>query len=102
MLSDITGKAPLMPYAAYGVWWCQCCPQYTNTTFQTEILAMYKQLDLPLSVTVIDSKLRCQVLIDAFQILILILILIRVQWIGIQLLPAMTGIHTHGTVIECA
>eukprot|EP01065_Artemidia_motanka_P009447 TRINITY_DN1482_c0_g1_i2.p1 TRINITY_DN1482_c0_g1~~TRINITY_DN1482_c0_g1_i2.p1 ORF type:complete len:865 (+),score=254.11 TRINITY_DN1482_c0_g1_i2:79-2673(+) len=54
MLTSITGSAPLMPKPAYGVWWCQCCPQYTPESFNSEVLLEYKNRSLPLSMAVID------------------------------------------------
>ena len=33
LLADVTGPPPLMPRAAYGVWWCQCCPAYSAASF---------------------------------------------------------------------
>jgi hypothetical protein len=53
-LVDITGAAPLMPRSAYGVWWCQCCPAYTDESFNTEVLLEYAQRQLPLSQVVLD------------------------------------------------
>jgi hypothetical protein len=53
-LASITGRAPLMPHAAYGVWWCQCCPAYTSHSFEQEILAEYANHSLPLTVAVLD------------------------------------------------
>ena len=53
-LASITGPAPLMPQAAYGVWWCQCCPAYTAQSFEQEILAFYNNHSLPLTIVVLD------------------------------------------------
>ena len=76
MLTDVTGRAPLMPRAAYGVWWCQCCPAYSDRSFNEEVrscasssssssspiglprlwqvLAEYRARALPLSIAVLD------------------------------------------------
>eukprot|EP01051_Picozoa_sp_SAG22_P000749 SAG22_NODE_23_length_31399_cov_35.631313_18_plen_961_part_00 len=53
-LASITGRAPMMPHVAYGVWWCQCCPAYTSRSFEQEILAEYANHSLPLTVAVLD------------------------------------------------
>eukprot|EP00666_Eupelagonemidae_sp_cell4sb_P010822 gene10822-16360_t len=53
-LTTVTGAAPLMPHAAYGVWWSQCCPKYTSSDFDRTILREYRNRSLPLSVVVLD------------------------------------------------
>lgn len=45
LLSDVTGPPPLMPRAAYGVWWCQCCPAYSAASFNEEVT---ERIALPL------------------------------------------------------
>ena len=53
-LAAVTGRAPLLPRAGYGVWWCECCPQYTSASFSSEVLAEYRNRSLPLTVVVLD------------------------------------------------
>jgi hypothetical protein len=55
-LTTITGTAPLMPMAAYGVWYSGCCiPELYNSTAVRELLlAEYKKQDLPLDTFVFD------------------------------------------------
>ena len=47
--TTVTGTAPLMPMAAYGVWYSGCCIPglYNSTAVRQLILAEYKRQDLP-------------------------------------------------------
>lgn len=55
-LTTITGTGPLLPMAAYGVWYSGCCipDLYNSTAVRTLLLAEYRRQDLPLDVFVFD------------------------------------------------
>ena len=55
-LALLTGAPPLMPLAAYGVWYSGCCIQdlYNESAVANAILAPYKVKDLPLDFFVFD------------------------------------------------
>eukprot|EP00039_Didymoeca_costata_P009814 m.130909 g.130909 ORF g.130909 m.130909 type:complete len:871 (-) comp14610_c0_seq11:30-2642(-) len=55
-LASITGPPPLMPLAAYGVYYSGCClPElYTQKAVEQDLLQQYKNLDLPLDVFILD------------------------------------------------
>jgi hypothetical protein len=55
-LMSITGPPPLMPLAAYGVWYSGCCiPElYSQSSVENDVLAQYRNRDLPLDVLVLD------------------------------------------------
>lgn len=55
-LTTLTGTAPLLPMAAYGVWYSGCCMPdlYNSTAVRTLLLAEYKRQDLPLDMFVFD------------------------------------------------
>ena len=51
-LTDLTGHAPLMPEWALGFW--QCKLRYENQEQILEVARKYKELDVPISVIIID------------------------------------------------
>ena len=55
-LAAITGAPPLMPAAAYGVWYSGCCipALYTSDAVRHTLLGNYSAHDLPLDVFVFD------------------------------------------------
>mmetsp|Transcript_11362 Transcript_11362/g.28087 ORF Transcript_11362/g.28087 Transcript_11362/m.28087 type:complete len:823 (-) Transcript_11362:286-2754(-) len=55
-LASVTGRSPLMPLAAHGVWYSGCCIDalYQQEAVSEEILLPYKLLDLPLDFFVLD------------------------------------------------
>jgi hypothetical protein len=55
-LALLTGAPPLMPRAAYGVWYSGCCIDalYSQQAVERDILAEYNARDLPLHVLVLD------------------------------------------------
>ena len=55
-LAAITGAPPLMPAAAYGVWYSGCClpSLYTSDAVRRDLLGNYSARDLPLDVFVLD------------------------------------------------
>lgn len=52
----VTGRAPLMPLAAYGVWYSGCCISdlYNQSAVSDVILTPYRERDLPLDFFVFD------------------------------------------------
>ena len=48
----ISGRPPLMPWRAYGVWWSRYWPY--NHTGLTEVLDTYIKQELPLNMLVMD------------------------------------------------